>query len=65
MDLIIIILMVLTTLIDIWAIISVFKNEQKKRFWWLMTILLIPGIGAITYFQVTHSHKRKSSNNQD
>lgn len=52
MQLIIFLLIGLTCLIDIWAIVSLFKRKQKNKFFWFAIILLAPVMGAIGYFQI-------------
>ena len=43
----------LTFAIDVWAIVSLFKREQKNKLWWSTIIIIVPVVGAIGYFQIS------------
>ena len=53
----IIILVVLTIIIDIWALFSLFKKKNKGVLWWILIILALPALGAIAYFQLERNKK--------
>ena len=53
-----IILVVLTIILDMWALFSLLKKKNKGVLWWIIIILALPAIGAIVYFQLERNKKR-------
>ncbi len=55
------ILIILTILIDLWALSDLFKEKDKGSFWWIIIILALPALGAIAYFQLRFRRNRNKS----